>query len=104
MGSFLNPGSILAIFIASTLGFLVAPHLSLVSRTGGRAMKLAATALATGVVFDFFAPMLMSQLYRWNLPFEPMQLIGPLTSGAFWGCLAWCVLAVVQTARPKGVL
>jgi hypothetical protein len=104
MGTFLNPGSILSLFIASTLGFLVAPHLSLVSRTAGLAMKLAAAALAAGVALTFLTPMLMSQLYRWNLPVEPMQLIGPLTSGAFWACLAWCVLAVVQTARPKGVL
>lgn len=104
MGTFLNPGSILSLFIASILGFLVAPHLSLTSRTGGLAMKLAAAVLALGVGLDFFAPMLLGPLYRLNLPFEPMQAMGPLIHTAFWGCLAWSVLGVVQSARPKGVL
>lgn len=90
-------------FIAGTLGFLVAPHLSLVSRVGGRAMRFAAGVLALGVALEFFAPMLMGQLYRLNLPFEPWQVIAPVIGTLFWGCLAWSVLGVMQSAPPKGL-
>lgn len=100
---FLNPSAVLQVFIAGTLGFVVAPHLSLVSKTGGRAMRLAAWALALGVALEFFAPMLMGQLYRLNLPFEPWQVIAPVLGTLFWGCLAWSVLGVVQSAPSKGL-
>lgn len=103
MGTFLNPSSILQVFIAGTLGFLVAPHLSLVSKAGGRAMRFAAWTLALGVALDFFAPMLMGQLYRLDLPFEPWRIIPPVIATLFWGCLAWSVLGVMQSAAPKGL-
>jgi hypothetical protein len=100
---FFNPSTILSVFIAGILGFLVAPHLSMVSRSGGLAMKLAALCLALGVAFDFGGPMILGQLYRFNLPFDPMQVFHPLLSMAFWGCLAWSVFGVMQSAPPKGL-
>lgn len=99
-----NPTIILSAFIAAVLGFLVAPHLSLVSRTGAFAMKLAAGALALGVAFTFAGPMLVQELRRFELPVEPYALINAIITTAFWACLAWSVLGVVQTAKPKGFL
>lgn len=99
-----NPTIILSAFIAAILGLFVAPHLSIVSRTGGLAMKVAAGTLCLGVAFTFGGPFLMQQLYRFNLPIEPYSLINALISAAFWGCMAWSVLGVLQTAKPKGFL
>ena len=101
---FFNPSSVLSVFIACILFFLVAPHLSMVSRPASLAVKLASLALGLGTALQAFGPMLLRPLYGLNLPFEPMQAIAPLMAAAFWGCLAWAVLAVMQSATPRGLL
>jgi hypothetical protein len=100
----LNATSILSIFIASVLGFYVAPHLSLVSRDAGRAMRFAAWSLGLGLALDFAMPFLMARMSSWPLPIEPWRLTAPIAATLFWGCLAWSVLALMQTAKPKGLL
>ena len=102
MNFFLNPSSILTVFIASALGFYVAPHLELVSRVGARAMRFAAWTLALGLALNFATPLLMNQLS--GVTSEALKYVGPVVHGAFWGFLAWSLLGVIQSAPSKGVL
>lgn len=106
MPSFMTPGSVLAIFIAGILGVFVVPQLGLISRSAATALKVAVTVLGVGVVFDFFAPMIFRELSHYQRDFDPMlvlSLSGPLFTATFWGCLAWALLAVLQSAPPKGL-
>ena len=99
-----NPSSILSVFIACIPFFFVAPHLSMVSRPAALAMRLASLALGLANVIQAFGPMLLRPLYALNLPFEPMQAISPVMGAIFWGCLAWSLFAVMQSAPPKGLV
>lgn len=101
---FLNSGTVVSLFLAGILGFVVAPRIALVSRVGARAMRLAAGSLAAGPAIGFVWPMLGNFIYRLQLPFEPMELIPTLVGIFFWGFLAWSVLATVQSAPAKGPL
>lgn len=100
---FLSPSSVISLFIAVVLGTSVAPHLGLLSRTAGRAMTIGAWVLGLSPVLEFFTPMLMNQLYYLGIPLEQMSF-GPFVHGVFWGCLAWSVLATIQSAPKKGLL
>ena len=104
MYMFTNSSSILTLVIASVLGFYVAPHLSLVSRNAGKAIRFASGALVLELALNFALPFLTSRLNGWPFPLQPWQLITPICSGLFWGCLAWAALSMIQTAKPKGIL
>lgn len=99
-----NSGFLLTLFIAATLAFFVAPHLALVSGKAARAMRLAAGVLALGPVLDLFAPGLLRLLAQAGVPLGSTQAFHALAQTLFWGCLAWSVVSVVQSAPPKGVL
>lgn len=99
---FFNSGSIVSLFIAGVLGFVVAPRIALFSRVGGLAMRLAAGSLVVGAALEFGGPIVANVLYRLQLPFEPMQLIPTVVGIFFWGFLAWSVLGTVQSAPAKG--
>lgn len=102
---FLNAASISTLFIAGVLFFSVAPHLSLISRQAGLAIKLAAAALALGPVFDFLMIFLIGRIGEWGgLPMEPWRMASIISRTPFWLFLAWAVLATAQSARPKGVM
>lgn len=102
---FLSPYSVLSVFIAGVLGFVVAPHLALVSRTAARAIRFGAWALALPLAFDFAGPMILNSLsYRFDLPVDVLAMVRPLFNTVFWGCLAWALLGLLQDAKPKGVL
>lgn len=102
---FLSPYSVLSVFIASVLGFVVAPHLALVSRTAARAIRFGAWALVLPLAFGFAGPMILNNLaYRFDLSFDVLGMVGPLFTTVLWGCLAWAVLGLLQDAKPKGVL
>ncbi len=102
---FINAASISTLFIAGVLFFSVAPHLSLVSKTAGLAIKLAAASLFLAPLLDFGMVFFIDQLGRWGgLPMEPWRMVPIITRTPFWLFMAWAVLATVQSARPKGVL
>src|SRR3990167_2337916 len=96
---FFSPHSVLSVFIAAVLGFVVAPHLALVSRTAGRAIRFSAWAMVLPLAFDFAAPMILNRL-----PFNPFPIVRPLFATLAWGCLAWALLGLLQDAKPKGIL
>jgi hypothetical protein len=101
----LNANSIPTLFIAGLLFFSVAPHLALISRTAGLAVKLAAASLVLGPVLDFSIVFFLGRIAEWGgLPMEPWRLVPLVTRTPFWCFLAWAVLATVQSARTKGAL
>lgn len=97
MYSLFTPHSVLAAFIAGILFFLVAPHLSLVSRTAGLAARLAAAVLVLRVGGVFFGRFLMGL----PLPIDPFALVHLVSGVGFWACLAWAVLALIESAPKK---
>jgi hypothetical protein len=102
---FLSASSIPTLFIAGVLFFSVAPHLALISRGAGLAMKLAAASLVLGPALDFGMVFFMGWISQWGgLPMEPWRLIPLVTKTPFWCFLAWAVLATAQSGRAKGAL
>jgi hypothetical protein len=102
---FINANSISTLFIAGVLFFSVAPHLSLISKQAGLAIKLAAAALFLAPVLEFGMVFFIGRIGEWGgLPMEPWRMVPIITRTPFWLFLAWAVLATVQSARPKGAL
>jgi hypothetical protein len=97
-----NPGSIVSLFLAGVLAFVVAPRIALVSRIGALALRLAAVSLALSVGLEFGGPVLFNVFYSLHIPFEPMQTLPVLGRIFFWGFLAWAVLGTVQSLPAKG--
>lgn len=99
---FLNPSSILSAVMAAVLGFEVAPHLALGSKTAGTAMRVAALLLAVEAGWGLVAIPLGGIIY--SLPGGEWLFheLPRLAYGGFWACLAWSALALATSAKAPG--
>lgn len=102
MHSLFAPGSVVTLFVAGVLFFVVAERLSLASRKAGLAVKLSAGALTLSVVLDM--PFIMYRLMpETDAGPALVSALHDLLVAASWGGLAWAVLALLADAPKEEV-